>query len=906
LSVSDPPGRASDDNVVWERWDEVDGLFEAALDLPPEERERFIEEACRGDLELLRTLRELIAITESGANRVTGPGEALVRAAWSTPDKPAASPLEPGQRIGPYRIVTELGRGGMATVYIAERADGSFQRRVALKVLRRGVDTDDVVRRFLAERQILSNLTHPNIARLLDGGATEDGRPYLVMDLVSGEPITRYADRHRITIRERLLLFLQVAEAVQYAHQRLVVHRDLKPSNILVTTEGQAKLLDFGIAKLLNADADDAPHTRAGVHPLTPQYASPEQLQGGAITTASDVYQLGVLLHILLAGARPSERTAASVGDPAVEFTRPSQLLRVPKRARSTTQVAHDVTHIEAIAAGRSISPEALQRALRGDLDTILLRALRTEPDQRYDSPLSMAADVRRHLDGLPITARPPTVRYRLRKFIGRNHWLPPVAALVVVGVLGFGFTRYQHGRQLERERNEARSQADRAEQLKDFMIELFGSADPYSPADPERGRAITVVEALALGADRARSELVDRPVLRADLLSSIASVYESLDQNESALALIREVLDIRHAEDVVPTAQYASELGRYADLLALTGEADSAEATWQQRQQLEIELHGPEHPRVADALLSQAYFLDRSGEYERAYENRSNAERILRAAGPSHHELLASVLGAIAENLLQLQRASDAEPAAQESLDLTRQIFADEHPSTAMARVHLAQVLHARGRLDESITLYREALPVLERTLGIEHRNTQASWNNLGIVLTEAEDFAGAEQVHRRILEMRRQMSGGTDNRDVASSLQNLAASLIRQSRFAEAESLAFAARDIYIRTTPDGHYLRAFPLLTVAEARLFQSDGVGAERIGRQALAILRDALPSAHFATAVAECRIGAALALQGRLGEARPLVLAALTTLESNEQTPERFILECARARDEVAR
>jgi tetratricopeptide (TPR) repeat protein len=222
------------------------------------------------------------------------------------------------------------------------------------------------------------------------------------------------------------------------------------------------------------------------------------------------------------------------------------------------------------------------------------------------------------------------------------------------------------------------------------------------------------------------------------------------------------------------------------------------------------------------------------------------------------------------------------------------------------MSRIHLAQVLHARGRLDESIALYREALPVLDRTLGREHRNTHASWNNLGIVLSEAEDFAGAEQVHRRLLEMRRQLSGGDENRDVAASLQNLAATLIRQSRFAEAESLSLAAHDIYLRTTPEGHYLRAFPLLTIAEGRLLQNDGEGTERIARQALAILRDVLPPTHFATAVAECRIGAALALQGRLAEARPLVLAALTTLESNEQTPERLTRECARARDGLTR
>jgi serine/threonine-protein kinase len=348
----------------------------------------------------------------AGGHPDFGPSEDVVLAAFAG-DRPGGGgdDLPEGTEVGRYRIVRRVGRGGMATVYEAERADGAYEQQVALKVLRRGLDTEDLVRRFLTERQILSSLSHPNIARLLDGGSTAAGRPFLVMELVPGEPITSWADRHRLDVDARLRLFLSVAEAVHAAHRQLVVHRDIKPSNILVDADGRVKLLDFGIAKLLDTESE---HTDAGAtRPLTPDYASPEQLGGGRITTATDVYQLGLLLRELLTGVRPLA-TETQPGEPPI---RPSRAAALPAQSgRSPSERA----------ALREATPARLARRLRGDLDVIVGKALRPEPGERYASADVLGSDVRRHLEGRPISAYPESPLYRARKFITRHPMIPP------------------------------------------------------------------------------------------------------------------------------------------------------------------------------------------------------------------------------------------------------------------------------------------------------------------------------------------------------------------------------------------------------------------------------------------------------------------------------------------------
>jgi tetratricopeptide (TPR) repeat protein len=420
-----------------DRWREADELFGAALDIPAPARDEFLRLQCTGRPDLRSEVEALLGAdttADAWLERSEGIIRRAVHEAFADPDDPMAPAVpeqaEPcGQLIGRYRIVRRLARGGMGTVYLAERADGDFEQRVAIKLLRRGLDTDDVLARFRAERQILAGLEHPHIARLIDGGASADGRPYLVMEYVEGVPITAYCDEHRLAIDERLRLFGAVCEVVHYAHRHRVIHRDLKPSNILVGERGQVKLLDFGIAMLLSEEAD-RPRTLTGARLMTPEYASPEQVRGEPVGVASDVYQLGMLLYELLSGARVhrvSGRSAAEVERVVCggRITPPSsRALNGPPEASLT------------IAAARRTDPRRLRRRLRGDLDTIALMALRPEPARRYASAEALAQDVERHTRGLPVTGRADAPGYRFRKFLARHRALALTAVGTAVAVL--------------------------------------------------------------------------------------------------------------------------------------------------------------------------------------------------------------------------------------------------------------------------------------------------------------------------------------------------------------------------------------------------------------------------------------------------------------------------------------
>lgn len=865
------------DDIVWNRWNEVDAIFADALELPSERREPFIAEACGVDVELYRAVVSLVAEAETASTVPTGPGLNLLRA-WTgeelSDDEPEVG-LQPGDVVARYRITGELGRGGMATVFEAERADGVYSQKVALKVLRRGLDTEDVVRRFHDERDILSSLTHPNVAPLLDGGTTPDGRPFLVMQRVEGEPITRWADAQELDVPERLRLFLQVADAVAFAHRRLVVHRDIKPSNVLVDRQGRAILLDFGIARLLDpVEGPQGEITRTGSRLLTPEYASPEQARGEAVTTVSDVYQLGVLLYLLLTGRRPSPPEKRGLGVVA--------------------ERGQPVLPSEAVEPARSEK----RRALRGDLDTILLKAMRPEAEERYGSAEALADDLRRHLDGHPITALRPSVGYRVRKFARRNPWFPAVAAGLVLAAAGYVGTLEVQSRRLQVERNEARLHAERAEQIKGFLVDLFRAADPYDAVDPSHSREITVVEALELGAERARGELADRPLLRADLLSSIATVYERLDLRDPALALFAEAIEVRTEIGEERSLEQLADLGLVAAILARAGQPDSAEVLQGKRLAL-ARAHPDGSHEAANALLGLGSIDQSAGRLEESLVHRTEAVRILRSLGPGGRNTLADALSALADSYRLLDRLDESEAAAREGIEIHRSISGPEHPRTALAEVHLAQLQHARGRLDDAAALYRAAVPRLEASLGPLHFNTINSLNNLAIVLNDAGDVSGAEETHRLVLDRRRQFPGG-DTLAVASSLQNLAATVLGQGRLEEADSLALEAAELYGRLLPPGHPQRAFPLLTRTEIALRRGDGGGAEQLGRQASAILEGALPEGHFATATAHCRIGAALALQGHRAEAAPLIRDALAVLETSPRTPARLRVECRKA------
>ncbi|MFW6083635.1 MAG: protein kinase domain-containing protein [Gemmatimonadota bacterium] len=746
-----------DEPADTERWHRADGLFAEALELPADERLQFVQKRCAGDSELLRELEELLRAQAGARAFLDGSGGSVVAGALAealtAADADDGIQDRSGTRLGPYRVIAPIDRGGMADVYLGERADGAFEQRVAIKIQRRGLDTDDLLARFRAERQILSQLDHPNIARLLDGGATDDGRPYLVMEYVEGLPITRYCEEHGLSVPERLRLFIQVARAVQAAHAQLVVHRDIKPSNVLVTAAGEVKLLDFGIAKLLDPTAwpDDVPLTRTGFHPLTPQYASPEQVRGDPITTASDIYQLGLLLFRLLTGGRPFdiEDSGRRALEEAITGTRP---------ARPSSFVETN----ESLAGG-GIERRQLARRLRGDLDTIVLAALRKEPDRRYASAHEMAEDVRRHLEGRPIAARQESRLYRVGKFVRRNPWAAPTAAGVVLALGVYISTLIRHGEQLEAERNTVRLEAENARTSQDFLVGLFRSADPFAVV-PDSRRDIRVREVMDEGARRARSELADRPEMQALLLGTIGDVFLGLGDPERAVELRREALGVAQAtfgpespetmealrELAEPTMQLERRTG---------GVADSAPSIALRALDLARTHFGVSHPEALRAQITLAHMLFYSHGLDAADPLLDHAITQLRKHADVERELLAEALMVRARVLAGSSgRWPEAEAPAREAVELLADELGGGHARVLAARLWLGSVMQDEN---EAIDLMKGAGVALDSLLGTDHEMAIRTRRVTGLKLRRAGRYAEAALAFDDAADRRAQRDG-------------------------------------------------------------------------------------------------------------------------------------------------
>ena len=687
MTPSSPPAV---DALSLDRWQQIDTLFAAALERPADERTAFLRASCGQDPSLYHEVLALLA-SDTEAASVLGesatdfaapllPG--LQEALGSETDLPA------GARVGPYRIEGLLGRGGMGRVYLAERADGAFEKRVALKVVKRGMDTDEVLARFRRERQLLAGLDHPHIARLLDGGATEDGRPYLVMECVEGEPITAYADRHRLPLDARLALFEQIAEAVAYAHRNLVVHRDLKPSNILVTEDGQAKLLDFGIAKLLGDD--DAAHTREGLRLLTPEYAAPEQVRGEAVTTATDVYALGVLLYELMTGRRPCDLAGPGL------LARERALLHAEPPRPSAALVPE-------AAAARATTPERLRRRLNGDLDTIVLKALRREPERRYASVGALREDLRRAQRGLPVEARPESALYRAGKFVRRHRLGVAAATAFVLLLAGSVVALGLQQRQTARERDRAEAARARAEQTAGFLEGLFDAADPFAP---ERLDTLRARDLLARGQAAAERDLAEQPLLQAQLLGAIGRAYTRLGLYAEAEAVLRRAL-VREA-------------------LAINRAA-----------------LGDDHPHVADNLSLLGSVLRGQGRLDEAAE--ALREAIARTRGDRDPDV-AVALNTYAGVLLAQEDFAGAEAVLDEAIGIVRDALGDDHPAVAFNVARRAQIYHARGDHAAAVEDQREALRIFEARFGAGSLHVALAQASLGGCLADLGRYAEAE----------------------------------------------------------------------------------------------------------------------------------------------------------------
>jgi serine/threonine-protein kinase len=761
----------------------ADQILAEVLEHPPEQREELVLRSCDGDQPLYDEVISLLH-AEAGTGGFLPTGGAQSCALWAalTQEATDEQPVPQGTLIGAYQVVRELGRGGMGVVYLAERADDQFTQKVALKLLKRGTDTDEVIRRFEQERQILATLNHPAIARLSDGGAAVDGRPFFAMELVEGQPVDQYCDAHRLTVKERLELFLEIARAVHHAHCNLVVHRDLKPSNILVTAERQVKLLDFGIAKILDDSAAThaAPTTRTWVRIMTPQYASPEQVRGGPVTTASDVYQLGLLLHLLLTGRHPYRVQGAD----AVEV---EQMICEQKPVLPSSAVlASDPLgeqDTERVSHLRQLSPQRLRRQLVGDLDTITLMALRKEPERRYASAAQLAQDIERHLAGQPVAARKDTLRYRLQKLLQRHK----VAALAVtsmivliVVVIGLFTAR------LASERDRARLEADKAIHVASFMKELFAVADP----NRAQGEEMLVSEFLDRGAERVEQGLAEQPEIQAEMLAVLGVTYTNLAKYDRARSMLERALEIRRNLWDENHLGVATSLQDLARLNMLQGKYAEAEPLFQRSIEIQESDLKTEAVNLAMTINNLAVLFIYMQRLEEAEPLIWRVIRIRESElGPDHPEVAAGYNN-LAGIYVSQGRYKEAEPLFQRSLEIREQIFGPEHSEVADGSNNLA-VVHLRlGRYDSAAQLLQRAASIWRQTLGAEHPKLTRALNNLAIIRVREGDYSAAEPLFEEALAARQKVFG-PNHPKVASCMFNLGGLREVQGRIEEAEVL-------------------------------------------------------------------------------------------------------------------
>ncbi len=874
-----------------ERRIRADRLFDAALDMGPEERSAYLGEACGGDAELRALVERLIAAAEIEETQLM-PGGGMQGPLWDglmadlegggEPDAVKDDTTPIGTVIGRYRLVREIGRGGMAVVYLAERADGQFVQQVALKRIQQGIDTDEVIQRFDQERQILALTHHPNIAQLLDGGVGPRGRPYFVMEYVEGLPIDRFSDQRRLSVRERLELFLQVARAIDYAHRNLVVHRDIKPSNILVDADGHAKLLDFGIAKLLDAEAAPGatPVTRTHGLLMTPVYASPEQVRGEPVTTASDIYQLGLLLYQLLTGRWPyelAEHQPIAVVRAICEHdpTRPSTALATA----GTLPSEDEPPTAEAIGEARRTSVAQLKRQLAGDLDNIALTALRKEPERRYGAVAQLIDDVESYLAGRPISARSDSFIYRLGKLVRRHKaaFTTAAAAVVLLAVLAVFYTV-----QLARERDRAQRSAAEAGQIAEFLSGLFEISAPTR----SKGEAVTARQLLDRGAVRIEDELAGQPRLRAAMMTRMGNVYRELALYQEARPLLEQAVALRREQPGPQQLELAESLYGLARLREEEGEHTAAQALYEEALTIRELALSSGDVEVAHALAGLGRVLELEGAYEQARRYHQRALGIFETAlGPDHPEVGRSLqgLGTVAKRAREFK---EAKTLLSRALEIFEHSYENDHPSIPDTRVLLAGVLRFTGDVDGARAQYEQALPLLERAYGPDHPAVALALDQLGRLLNAMNEREPAIARHERALAIR-EAAFGPDHPLVAASLNNLALTHWGNKDLELAQDFfERSAASLEANLGPD-HVDVSKPLTNLAQIRQDTGDLAGAAALFERVLEIRERSLGPEHSMLSRPLTRLGRVRMDQGDPAAAEPLLRRALALGRDHE-------------------
>lgn len=802
--------------------DKVKQVFASALDVEPADRDAFLDEACGGNAPLRNEIESWLASYAEA-------DDFIETSAFSKEALFENGTAGHGRQFGNYRIFREIGRGGMGAVFLAERSDGEFEHLVALKIVRQSIAEVSVIERFRQERQILASLNHPNIAKLLDGGVTESGEPYLVMEYIEGLSLLDFANQASLSTENRLKLFLKICRAVSYAHQNLIVHRDLKPSNALVTADGEPKLLDFGLAKVLDATSTGNDQTKTAFRALTPAYASPEQMRGETVTTASDIYSLGVILYELLTGERPFNTDS-----------------------KSLDEIIKTVTEFDPPAPSTQLRLTGTNAELRGDLDNIALMALRKEPERRYQTVEAFAGDIERYLDGLPISARPNTLKYRTVKFLRRNKAGTFAASLVLLTLISGIIASLWQARIAEREK-------EKAVRINAFLENTLKYSNPI--LNNLQTKETTVNEVLDEAARRLDAgEFDSYPEVKAELERTVAVIYFGQGRNllarkhlETYIRLLREVYPEDHPKMIIGSIFWAR-------VMFARGEIAEAESAY----------------RKYLPLLSNEY---KKGEAtaETLADEYNNFAYLRRTQGDSH----------------------EAESLFRQALDLLPLLSEQGRNSVASTRSTLASTIADQGRFAEALQTAHDAVDEFQARGETASPNYGFCLTVYGGFLTEKGDNADAaaslqlaETILRKFL--------STSNLWLGDNLRNQAILLYNQGKYAEAIEKADETINIYDDNF--GKHYDHYPTGLIVKGLSLTKTGRAAEgeKLLREAVHIRTGSLPRGHFWVAAAEGALGEYLTLQNRFGEAEELLQNSFESLKASQE-PGSPRLEIARTR-----
>jgi non-specific serine/threonine protein kinase/serine/threonine-protein kinase len=813
-------------------------------------------------------------MNDEPTRKITRDGETGANDAGLPPDSP--------RQIGNYRLLKIIGQGGMGEVYAAEQTH-PIQRKVALKIIKLGMDSREFTRRFESERQAMAMMDHPCIATVHDAGTSERGRPYIVMEYVPGVPVRQFCNEHKLDIKERLKLFIQICEGVQHAHQKAIIHRDIKSSNVLVSEadgEFRPKIIDFGLAKAVGEDLTGKTiQTQMGEILGTLEYMSPEQVDftGDKVDTRTDIYLLGVLLYSLLTDLLPFDPVEMrKVGLDGVLY-----MIRSVDPPRPSNRVRDVGNEAEGLASLRGLSASKLISTLEGDLDWIIMMALEKEKSLRYQTANALAVDIRRYLNNRPTFASPPSATYRIKKFVRRNRSGVVAAALlataVLMGIVGttIGMVRAQNAQKV------AKTEAETARQVSDFMVGLFDVSDPSEA----RGNTITAREILDRGVQKIEGGLADQPATQAKLLNTMGRVYKELGLYTAARPLLEKSLSTMQLIDNGPGQEEAVVLDDLGGLLRVSGDFEGARIHLERALAIREQELGPDHAEVAHSLNSYANLLWQIGETDLAQEHYLRALDIRETTlGPNHPEVAITLnnLGGLA---MQAGDFKEAQRYFQRALVIRQEALGDDHPDVARSMVNLGKLHWAKGDYEIARSYHENALAIREKVFGPDHPLVADSLNDFAILLQDSGNREEALEKFERALEIRK-LSLGPDHPDVAGAMGNIGVILVEEGDYEGARELLEGALAIREAARGPDHIEVAADLNNLAMLRQTVGDYAGALALLERSLAIREVNFGPDHPEVAQSAANIGDALLNSGDMEGARPYFERSLRILETN--------------------